>query len=366
MAQNPFDQLAKQYLEEFLTPFGEVIRNLEVPGEAKFVDVFFAPTPPATIPQDLGLLARLLETTCCLEPFRNPPSRTEVRTCVLKLLWLQEDQRRKAKAENYKLSEAQLTQLWILATSLSQPVLEGFGGQPKTDWPSGVFFLPSHFKTAIIAIDQLPETEDTLWLRILGKGETQEQAINQVLALPADHPRRNNILRLLASWRVRIDLGELQDFAQQEPIMALPQAFLEWEQQTQTRSREEGREEGRLAAQRSLVALLLEQKLGAVSEVLSQPINLLTSTQLEALAVALLNFTSPADLEGWLTQTLRTQLVTQLDATSDSPLPISSSLRASLQSQLPTATLAFLTRLSMAIDKTLRGSGDFTALESLL
>jgi hypothetical protein len=93
---------------------------------------------------------------------------------------------------------------------------------------------------------------------------------------------------LLASWRVRIDFGELQYFAQQETIMALPQAFLEWEQQTQTRSREEGREE----------ALL------------------------------------------------------------------SSSLRASLESQLPTATLAFLIRLSVAIDETLRASGDFSDLES--
>jgi hypothetical protein len=145
MAQNPFDQLAKQYLEEFLAPFGEVIRNLEVPGEAKFVDVFFAPTPPATIPKDLGLLARMLETTCCLEPFRNPPSRTEIRTCLLKLFWLQEDQRRKAKTDNRKIPEEQLTQLWILATSVSQPVLTGYESwvkvKPKSKpltrfWPS--------------------------------------------------------------------------------------------------------------------------------------------------------------------------------------------------------------------------------------
>jgi hypothetical protein len=104
--------------------------------------------------------------------------------------------------------------------------------------------LPPLFKTAIIAIDQLPETEDTLWLRILGKGVTQDRAIKQVLALPSEHPRRNNILRLLANWRVRIDLGELQDFLQQETIMTLSQAFLDWEQQTQIRSREEGRQGG--------------------------------------------------------------------------------------------------------------------------
>lgn len=82
MAQNSFDQLSKQYLEEFLAPIGQVIRNLEIPGEAKFVDVFFNPNPDAIIDPDLGLLGRIIQTTCSLEPFRNPPSRNDIRTCL--------------------------------------------------------------------------------------------------------------------------------------------------------------------------------------------------------------------------------------------------------------------------------------------
>jgi hypothetical protein len=39
MTQTPHDQLAKKYLEEFLTPFGMVQRQYEVPGEAKYIDV---------------------------------------------------------------------------------------------------------------------------------------------------------------------------------------------------------------------------------------------------------------------------------------------------------------------------------------
>jgi hypothetical protein len=34
-------------------------------------------------------------------------------------------------------------------------------------------------KTAIVAINQLPTTPETLWVRILGKGATQKQAINK-------------------------------------------------------------------------------------------------------------------------------------------------------------------------------------------
>lgn len=99
MSQIPFDQLSKQYLEEFLSPLGKVTRNLEIPGESKFVDIYFAPTVTPSI-ADLGILGRMVQTSCLLEPYRNAPRRTELRSCLLKLLWLQENDRRKAKSEN--------------------------------------------------------------------------------------------------------------------------------------------------------------------------------------------------------------------------------------------------------------------------
>lgn len=108
-------------------------------------------------------------------------------------------------------------------------------------------------KTAIVVIDQLPETEETLWLRILGRDGTQQRAIREILALPTSHPRRNSILRLLASWKVRIDLGGIQDFSGQEAMMALSEAFLAWEQQTQEQSKREERQ--------AIVRRLLQQGL---------------------------------------------------------------------------------------------------------
>lgn len=98
-------------------------------------------------------------------------------------------------------------------------------------------------KTAIVVIDQLPETEETLWLRVLGRDATQERAIREVLALPLDHPWRDRILRLLASWKVRIDLNEIENFSGQEALMALSEAFLQWEQQHEEQVRREERQE---------------------------------------------------------------------------------------------------------------------------
>jgi hypothetical protein len=61
-----------------------------------------------------------------------------------------------------------------------------------------VYFLPELQKTALVAINQLPATTETLWLRLLGRDATQRQAVDELVALPERHPFRRNVLELLA------------------------------------------------------------------------------------------------------------------------------------------------------------------------
>lgn len=65
---------------------------------------------------------------------------------------------------------------------------------------------------------------------------------------------------------------------------------------------ERGRQEGRQEERRSLLLLLLTQKLGQLSPSLSDRITALSLEQLEGLAVALLSFNSVDDLTHWLDQ----------------------------------------------------------------
>jgi predicted transposase YdaD len=71
----------------------------------------------------------------------------------------------------------------------------------------------------------------------------QRQAIEEVIAQPVDAPQRERILRLVASWKVRIDMGELAEFVQREEIMTITKAFEVWEQETTNKGRQEGRQE---------------------------------------------------------------------------------------------------------------------------
>jgi hypothetical protein len=181
MAKNPFDQFSKQLLEEVLAPYGTVEISLEVTGESQFVDVFFEPSSsPAIAPQELGLLGRIAQTPCLLEPFRNQPSAFEIRSCLQKLYQVHGNYLRKAKREKESIAESDLPQLWIFASSASDTLLNGFGASLKEDWGSGVYFLPPSSQAAIVAINQLPRNEETLFLRLLGKGQTQKQAVDEL------------------------------------------------------------------------------------------------------------------------------------------------------------------------------------------
>jgi hypothetical protein len=306
MAKNPFDQFSKQLLEEVLAPYGTVEISLEVTGESQFVDVFFEPSSNqadslsvSIAPQALGLLGRIAQTPCLLEPFRNQPSAFEIRSCLQKLYHVHGTYLRKAKREKESIAEGDLPQLWILASTASDALLNGFGVSSNEDWGSGVYFLHPSLKAAIVAINQLPRNEETLFLRLLGKGQTQKQAVDEVIAIDAREPKRAAILRLLSNWKISIELtGQVE--AEEELMMALTQAYLEWEQQTEQRGEQRGRSEGRTEEARSLILRQLSRRVGILPTSVEAQVQALALPQLEALGEALLDFAEAGDLNEWL------------------------------------------------------------------
>jgi Domain of unknown function (DUF4351) len=296
MAKNVFDQFSKQFLEEILSPLGSVESSHEVSGETQLVDVYFVPNPqPNIIPPTLGILDRIIQTPCLIEPFRKQPTPNEIRSCLLKLFHVHGDYHRQARREEDPLPETQLPYLWILASSASTTLLEHFGASTHTDWEEGVYFLHPGLRSAIISINRLPINLDTLWLRLMGRGKTQQQAINEVIAFDDRDPRRSSILKLLANWKISIEItGQVSE--EQELMMALSEAYLEWEQQTEQRGLDKGLQQG----EQSLILRQLSRRIGELSPAMVQQIQSLSLVQLESLGEALLDFTSADDLVTWL------------------------------------------------------------------
>ncbi|WP_445633972.1 Flagellar assembly protein H [Nostoc sp. DSM 114161] len=270
MTRQPYDQFSKQFLQELLSPLGEVEVNKEITDEVRQVDVLFSQTATSSQQvESLGLLGRIATSTstALLEPFRNQPSKTEVRNCLLKLLYVIAHSQREAKREKTSLPEANLARLWILAPSASDNLLNSFAAKLELEtWTNGVYLLPESLRTVIIAINELPITNDTLWLRILGKGETQRQAVSELLALPENNLLRENALKLITNWRIVI-VQQQQSLTDEdrELIMNLSQAYQQWEQTTV--------QQGVQQERRQLMENLLKFKFGSVDEELARVID---------------------------------------------------------------------------------------------
>jgi hypothetical protein len=273
MTRQPHDQLAKEYLEELLAPLGEVKTSKDVKSEVQEIDVWFVPTT-TVINSELGLLGKMAVTSCLFEPYRNAPNEIEIRSCLLKLYSVQGELLRQAKREKRSISEEELPFLWILTPTCSERILEGFGAKTKEGWEKGVYFLPKYQKAAIVAINQLPIIEDTLWLRAMGKGKTQTEAISKVVELSRENDKLNKLLAVFASWQKNLELNsDVNDEEVRELIMSLSPAYLkqceEWKQEGIEEGRQEGRQEGQQDGQRLMVESLLAVRFGNLDEELS-------------------------------------------------------------------------------------------------
>jgi predicted transposase/invertase (TIGR01784 family) len=165
---------------------------------------------------------------------------------------------RQAKRENQSYNEDNAPRLWILSPSASITVLEGFGAKLDPDWPEGVYFLPSLYRTAIITINQLPVTPETLWLRLLGRGKTQDQAVRELLELPQGNAFRE------------MEINNILETEDREVFMTLSQTYQEWKEATKREGLEQGLEQGlERGLERGLQEGKLEAKLESIPRLLA-------------------------------------------------------------------------------------------------
>ncbi|HIK10537.1 MAG TPA: hypothetical protein IGS52_09775 [Oscillatoriaceae cyanobacterium M33_DOE_052] len=263
-----YDQFAKQYIQELLNPFGSTETSKTLASERRQIDIFFTPNPENTpAASHLGLLGRLAATPAVFEPFSNPVKPREIRSCLVKLFDLQADLERKAVRSKRRFTASESVQLWILTPTASAAILADFSATPDPEnWMSGVYFLGKGLQTAIIVIHQLPATPETLWLRILGTGAVQKQALQELSQLPPDNPAREIALELL--YNLRAILEARQDLApeERELIMELSPLYL---QRLET-VKEEGIQQGVQQGQRLMVESMLQVKFGSIDAELAQ------------------------------------------------------------------------------------------------
>ncbi|MFB2836675.1 DUF4351 domain-containing protein, partial [Floridanema evergladense] len=247
----------------------------------------------------LGLLGKIAGTTAIIEPYRNPVSSDNICSCIGKLFDFNAESNRVSNREEKQLVSGDRPRLWILTPTLSQPILDSFGA--ILEWESfgeGVYFLPPALRTAIVVIHQLPKTPETLWLRLLGKGNVQKSAIAQFNSLPNATPFKDNVLELLSNLFAILEARQDLDSEDRELIMQLSPLYLERIQD----ANQQGIEQGIQREAVSFVMRLLSRRFGSIAPNIEEQIRRLSVNQLEDLGEAILDFQSEIDLTSWLEQ----------------------------------------------------------------
>ena len=292
-----YDQFSKDLLETLLLPYGVVEGGKRVSSEVREIDVWFVPRE-AKLPSELGLLGEMATVASLFEPYRNPVTKEEIGDCVLKLLSVRGQFQREAKRKKEKLSFSESPRLWILTPTASATMIKGIKGQEESKVSKGIYLSPETFRTGLVVIHQLPVTKETLWLRLMGRGNVQKQAIDELEALPSSNPIRSTILELLYNLQQNLELSTEQDPDDQELIMRLKPLY----QQDREKAVQEGIAQGKQQGEVNLILRQLNRRIGQLSSEITIEVNQLSIEQLENLGEALLDFQSESDLLNWLSQ----------------------------------------------------------------
>jgi hypothetical protein len=261
MTTKPFDQFNKNLFRTLLSPFGKVLPNFAVPGEERAIDVFFVPNEGAmAAEEELGYLAEMSRRPALLEPFRGALLDQHVHECMLKLFMVFADLQR----THPTIDTTQSPHLWILAAEVSSRLLNDFLEPPETDLMEGIYPLRKGLHTTIVAIEELPVVPETLWLRLMGKGRTQDDAIADLLMMPESDTKRGVALDLLVSWRINMEILDQVELEERRILMALSQAYVEWEKQTEARGKAQGEVQGEERARREAIEGLLLARFGEI------------------------------------------------------------------------------------------------------
>jgi hypothetical protein len=242
-----FDQFAKGLLDRALSTVGEVRTQVEIHGEVQAADVLFVPRPGSEAARvRLGLLGRMAETACLLEPFHATPGGDAALDCLTKQLTLRRNLVREARRGDRE--PPAMPRLWILSSGRPESVLSGLGCSPLAGWPTGVWQAPLLLSTRVVALRDLPETRDTLPLRLMGSGAALQRAMAELDALPGDEWEPQVFIPLLLAFRLHVPQDRRDQPDSDEDDMGyaeqLEAIYTKWERRVEGRGMKKGLKEG--------------------------------------------------------------------------------------------------------------------------
>ncbi|MCU0687974.1 MAG: hypothetical protein MUF34_37975 [Polyangiaceae bacterium] len=128
-----------------------------------------------------------------------------MRAAIVKVVELHDELRRRARRRRESPTAVSLPHLWVLTPTLAEGLLGGFGARPRADLAPGCCRLPDELGLTLAVLADLPETPETLWLRLLARGKVQQRALAELAALPDDHPLKGDTGLRVVRWKTEAE-----------------------------------------------------------------------------------------------------------------------------------------------------------------
>lgn len=282
-----FDYFAKRVVQTAVAPACvNSSTEHEVHHDPQRADLFIEPDPKRVASlAPFGMLGRFCRRVCVLEFFHGTPGLMHVEACILKILALRSERRRKKLSEPIQ---------WIIVSGVPRTALRELGFRRAPGFGPGVYRTLPRFATYLAVAGELPPTRDTLLLRLLaGRGSVLTRARAELLELPDGAPERFLAVPIMVELWPDLEGARAQQWRYSEEFLMMVHPVIEfwkkkWEEQ-QREAAERGLAEGiETGLERGLAGSLIgvyEARFGAVPKSVSS-------------AVARVH--DPAVLRGWV------------------------------------------------------------------
>ncbi|MEO1271863.1 MAG: hypothetical protein AAFX99_27530 [Myxococcota bacterium] len=259
-----YDTFAKEALGMTLKTLGHVEPQKTIAAYPQYADLWFEPHahPPRVLHPTLHLLAHMGRKAALFEPFSTNPDRERLLDVLCKSLTLHRQLRNSASRSNSEETQHyQRAHTWVLSPGKPGTTLAAFKAEPDTELGRGFYRLPEPLACHVVVLRQLPRCDETLLLRLMGRGKTLKDAADDLAALLPDEVAMA-IAGLLGRWRI-IQLEQQQHV---EDGMAVDHELLEHSrrvvEQRERFLKAEGMIEGVAEGTWAVLSTLFEQRLG--------------------------------------------------------------------------------------------------------
>ncbi len=209
------------------------------PSPTRRADVVFVPGEKHPEAMPLGAMVRLAATPCLIEAFSGSVSLAAYERVLGKTLDVRRQAlRRRATDQQRSLRGAVL---WVLCGRHPRKLLRESGARPMPGAPRGFYVLGAAHPVRVVSLRELPDTDDTLLLRLLAK-QLAHGAVKALRARAEADRRLAPLLETMVEYVRSLDTDDPGD----QSMLDVATEMKKWEQALLRQGRRKGRKEGEL------------------------------------------------------------------------------------------------------------------------